>query len=99
MAASEDYLKAEPKKPEGISSKVRTGLDISIIGFMMGAAFNAGIVYNKLGQMDSRISSSEDEIKQIQHDEQPLSERVARMEAILQDIRDELHQQNQNRKP
>jgi hypothetical protein len=91
---------AQPKKgPSHMDSKMRVGLDISIIAFMMGAAFNAGIVYNKLSQMDDRITDNDASIKQIQRDEQPLSERVARMEAILQDIRDELHQQNETHKP
>lgn len=97
---SEDILEEQPKrKPKNfMGDRVRIGFDISIIAFMMGVAFNAGIVYNKLGQMDSRIANNEESIKQIQKDEQPLSERVARMEAILQDIRDELHQQNEERR-
>lgn len=80
-------------------SKLRIGLDIATICFMLGLSFNAGIFYNRLDELNAVVARNRTDIDQIKRDEQPLSERVARMEAILADIRDELRQQNERRTP
>lgn len=82
-----------------MDSKIRVGIDISMFAFIIGASFNAGITYNKLDQTNARVAENERSIKQLERDQQPLSERVARMEAILQDIRDELRAQNEKHTP
>lgn len=76
------------------TSKLRIGLDIATICFMLGLSFNAGVEYNRIDQIASAQRQNRTDIDQIKRDEQPLSERVARMEAILSDIRDELRQNN-----
>lgn len=77
------------------TSKLRIGLDIATIAFMLGLSFNAGVEYNRIDQIASVQRQNRTDIDQIKRDEQPLSERVARMEAILSDIRDELRQNNE----
>ena len=79
------------------TSKLRIGLDIATICFMLGLSFNAGIEYNRIEQISNDQHNDRRDIDQIKRDEQPLSERVARMEAILSDIRDELRTQNDRR--
>lgn len=82
-----------------MESKVRIGLDISVIIFMIGTAFNAGVTYDRITQIDNSEHKTEEDVRKLQQDQQPLSERVARMEAILADIRDELRVQNEKRTP
>lgn len=89
------------KKERGgpMDSRVRIGMDIGMIIFVVGMAFNAGATYNNVVEMKESQKADHQSIEQLKRDEQPLSERVARMEAILQDIRDELRQQNERHTP
>lgn len=75
-------------------SKARIGLDIATIVFMIGLSFNAGMAYDKQDSIANAEAADRIDINKLKQDEQPLSERVARMEAILQDIRDELRENN-----
>lgn len=82
-----------------MESKVRVGLDLATVAFMLGLSFNSGIEYNRIEQLNNSQRQDRADIDQLKRDEQPLSERVARMEAILQDIRDELRTSNEKRTP
>lgn len=77
------------------NSKWRGWFDFATLMAIIGLAFNAGIEYNKIDVLTINQASIHKDIQSVRDNEEPLNERVARMEAILQDIRDELRQSNE----
>lgn len=93
MNATTVFAKVKGKGME--NTKWRGWFDFSILMAIIGLAFNAGIEYNKIDVLTINQASNRKDIQTVRDNEEPLSERVARMEAILQDIRDELRQSNE----
>lgn len=77
------------------NTKWRGWFDFATVMAFVGLAFNAGIEYDKIEVISSNQKAIHAEIQTVRDNEEPLTERVARMEAILQDIRDELRQSNE----
>jgi cell division protein FtsB len=82
-----------------MENRVRIGIDIGLIIFAVGVAFNAGAAWSSLDEVKEKQKTDEQDIHQLKQDEQPMIEKVARMEALLADIRDELRQQNEKHTP
>lgn len=80
------------------NSKWRTGFDIATILALASLSFNAGIEYNKIDVVAGNQRNMQLNDQRRRENTELLSERVARMEAILQDIRDELRQANEGQR-
>jgi hypothetical protein len=97
MAATNEAKDHFMRAPE----KVRTSLEITgyMTGviFVMGVIFNAGIEVNQMSHVRATQESHDASIRVLQSQLMPINEQLARQDALLSDIRDELRRANENR--
>lgn len=84
--------------PVTTEQKARTGIEVGtvvvILIFMLGLSFQAGIQYGDTQNLKTVVAVNRGDIDKLKSDSSPITERLARVEAILADIRSELQQRN-----
>jgi hypothetical protein len=74
--------------------KSRTGIEVGtvvvILIFMLGLSFQAGIQYGDTQNLKTVVAVNRSDIDKFNSDSNTITERLARVEAILSDIRAEL---------
>lgn len=81
-----------PESKRGILAGPRIAIDVSVAIFLFGISFNAGLEYNKVSQLENENKLIEARMDRIEADQPLLLERMAKVEQILQDIRDRLQE-------
>jgi hypothetical protein len=65
---------------------VEIGLVVSIVGMLLGLAFNAGIQYAHIASLDVRTTALETQYAEIDHAQTPIQVRLGHIETLLQVI-------------
>lgn len=80
-----------------MNSKSRTIIDISIMLFMLSASFNAGIQYSRINALSKNQDAMAIKLEKVQSDESMVVAKLAAVEQVLIDIRDEIRNEEQDR--
>lgn len=65
------------------------GLVVSVVGMLLGLAFNAGIQYAHIAQLDSRTQALEAEYETVNSAQTPIQVRLGNIETLLHVIQDQ----------
>lgn len=68
---------------------VEIGLVVSVVGMLLGLAFNAGIQYAHIAQLDTRTATLQNEYDNINSAQTPIQVRLGHIETLLQVIQDQ----------
>lgn len=68
---------------------VEIGLVVSVVGMLLGLAFNAGIQYAHIAQLDTRTTALETEYQTINTAQTPIQVRLGNIETILHVIQEQ----------
>jgi len=68
---------------------IEVGLVVSVVGMLLGLAFNAGIQYAHIANLDSRTQMLEADYQQINTAQTPIQVRLGNIETLLHVIQDQ----------
>lgn len=68
---------------------IEIGLVVSVVGMLLGLAFNAGIQYAHIENIDSRTQALEAEYQTINSAQTPIQVRLGNIETLLHVIQDQ----------
>jgi len=68
---------------------VEVGLVVSVVGMLLGLAFNAGIQYAHLNNLDTRTQTLENEYQTVSSAQTPVQVRLGNIETLLHVMKDQ----------
>lgn len=75
-----------PPIPDKTRSTIEVGAVFGIVAFLISLAFNAGIQYSKMGDMQARQSASEHDIRQLQDTNASIGQTLVRIQVLMENM-------------